>query len=167
MRFFDDDFTHLLLPLSLVCKHVYNSVSGSVKSPEFPCSYPNNAKCHYIIKQLDPVKRITIRFKQFSLQGGANCTYDSVKIYDGYSTNATQLGPSHGYCGNNKPPTMTSAGDSLLVAFVSDGIIESTGFLMDYFCKQFLSVLISIGHLKIKMLCHLSCVEARLKPGFH
>ena len=109
-----------------------NSIFGVITSPNFPCYYPNDAKCQYLIKQLNPGTRITVSFKQFSLQGGANCIHDSIRIYDGQSTNATQIGPIHGYCGNSNPPTVMSTTNSLLIVFVSDARTTSTGFQIDY-----------------------------------
>ena len=62
-----------------------------------------------------------INLEYIDVEGNVKC-YDSVKIYDGDSTKANQLGPSdgNGFCGSCAPPTLTSTGSSLLIVFISD-----------------------------------------------
>ena len=104
------------------CKKVYKSNTGSIKSPNFPSNYPNSAICSYLIMNSDPESRITLNFLHFNLHQANNQCFDYVKIYDGNSTKATQIGRKDGYCGKRAPPTLTmaSAGNSLLVLFVFD-----------------------------------------------
>ena len=131
---------NLLFPffLSLACNGVYNSSHGFLISPNFPAEYHNFAKCHYLIERKDLNERITIDFIQFSLEKHLTCAHDSVKIYDGNSTSANLLGPTHGYCGPCLPPTLTSTGNSLLIVFVSNKIVTSSGFNFTYRGKSLL-----------------------------
>ena len=123
---------------------VYNSSYGSIKSnPNLTGDYPTYAKYHYLIKRDDPKERITVDFVLFSLQKHFSCAYESAKIYDGDSTNASLVGPIHGYCGPCPPPTFTSTGNSLLIVFVSHGTITSSGFNVTYRGKLSLMFLIS------------------------
>ena len=110
------------------CDKVYTSSRGSITSPNFPGRYPNNAGCHYLIKHWDPAARITLTFHQFSIEGHSKCAYDSVKIYDGKSVNASQFGAPYGYCGSCKPQTLTSTGNAVLIVLVSDGSLAYFGF---------------------------------------
>ena len=119
----------------LACNQVHNSSNGSIKSPNFPSNYPNDVNCHYLILSSDPAKRIKITFLQFRLEYAENCGYDSVRIYDGYFLNATQLGPTFGYCGNSVPPTLTSTGNVVLIVFASDKSITYQGFQITYKSK--------------------------------
>ena len=86
--------------------------------------------------------RITIDFLRFDLEQSdleecPNCSCDSLKIYDGNSTRASQLGPLNGYCGNNKPKPSTSTGHCLLIVFRSDGGMQKSGFHIIYKGKSF------------------------------
>ena len=116
----------------LACFQHLISSSGSIKSPNFPKYYPHNAECYYLITQRDRLK-IVLDFKQFSLESDSSCRHDSVKIYDGSSVTAPQLGEVHGYCGRHLPPSLTSTGDSLLIIFTSDRSDRYyTGFHITY-----------------------------------
>ena len=106
--------------------------NGSIKSPNYPNHYPSYAKCHYLINNTDPDKRILIEFLQFSLEVHSSCAYDSVKIYDGSNTNATIIGSVNGYCGSRKPSAIMSTGTALLIVFVSDAYTRSSGFVIAY-----------------------------------
>ena len=70
----------------------------------------------------DPEARIILDFLHFDLESGTSCDYDLVKIFDGNSTKATQIGRTYGYCGKRAPPVITiaSSGNSLLIVFVSN-----------------------------------------------
>ena len=114
------------------CNEVHKSGTGSIKSLNFPNNYPNNANCRYLIMNSDPATRITINFLHFDLRSWG-CR-DSVKIYDGNSFKATQIGRLDGYCGKRAPPALTirSTGNSLLIVFYSDSYGTSAGFNATY-----------------------------------
>ena len=118
------------------CNEVHKSGIGSIKSLNFPNNYPNDANCRYLIMNSDPATRITINFLHFDLNQDSwnNWCYDSVKIYDGNSTKATQIGRTDGYCRKRAPPALTirSTGNSLLVVFYSDWSATSAGFNATY-----------------------------------
>ena len=116
------------------CSEVHNSTVGSISSLGFPSNYPNYAICHYLITNTDPAARITLTFIHFELESHKSCNYDSVKIYDGNSSSATNIGRTHGYCGKRAPPTLTiaSTGNSLLIVFISDKVDTRSGFNATY-----------------------------------
>ena len=124
--------TCVMFFLSSACDYNYTSGKGFIISQNFPNSYPANMECHYLIKQLDPAVKITLLFRQFSVETHEKCIYDSVKIYDGDSISAKQLGPSDGFCGDCKPPSLISTRNSLLIVFVSDATVSSSGFNITY-----------------------------------
>ena len=70
----------------------------------------------------DPETRITLSFLHFNVHQPSlaknNCK-SYVKIYDGNSTKATQIGRKYGYCGKRAPPTlmMSSTGNSIFIVF--------------------------------------------------
>ena len=116
-----------------VCDQRYESTSGSIiSSPNYPNNYPNDASCHYLIALRDPTLRITLNFQQFSLEESSSCAFDSVRIYDGDSDTAPQLGYKYKYCGNRLPPSLTSTGNKVLIVFTSDSLATASGFLLTY-----------------------------------
>ena len=118
------------------CNLTYYSNSGYIRSPNFPSNYPNNVKCYYRIMTSNLSSRITLYFQRFNLESHSNCMYDAVKIYDGLSTSAPQLGRTEGFCGISIPPTLTSSGNSLLIVFHSDNIVTRSGFEIFYTSKS-------------------------------
>ena len=116
------------------CSEVHRSATGYIKSPNFPNKYPNNANCRYLITNSDPATRIILDFLHFDLESHRSCSWDWLKIYDGNSNKANQIGRKYGYCGKRAPPTLTiaSTGNSLLMVFVSDHIVPKSGFNATY-----------------------------------
>ena len=117
---------------SLVCNEVYDSVNGSITSPNFPNNYPNNTHCRYLIKSWDPTTRIAITFLQLRIEFGKSCEFDSLKIYNGDNTNATLLGGVNGICGDTPFGPLTSTGNPVLIVFNSNGNVTYSGFLISY-----------------------------------
>ena len=137
---------NLLYSSFSACNVVHNSSIGSIRSLNFPNNYPNYANRHYLIINSNPATRIILDFLHFDLEWHTTCDYDSVKIYDGNSTKATQIGRTYGYCGKKVPPTLTiaSTGNSLLIVFVSDGDGTRSGFNATYRGRIVLIYFISI-----------------------
>ena len=104
-------------------------------SPNFPNNYPNNARCSHFIQLPYPKAMISLATRSFRLENKhlCSCSYDFVKIFDGCSISDTQIGSLHGYCGGNKPPTtLVPTGNCILILFVSDNSITSSGFNITY-----------------------------------
>ena len=126
---------------------VYNSSYGFAQSPNFPHNYPISVRCHYLIKRKDPKERITIEFLQFSLEQHSLCSHDFIKIYDGDSVNSRVVYTGARiikYCGPCSPPILKSTGNSLLIVFISNKIVTSTGFNFTYRGKLFFRIFISV-----------------------
>ena len=135
-------FTHFLSSAFSVCYQHHKLINGYIQSPNFPRNYPNNANCSYLISSSDPPTRIILTTEQFNLESQSTCHYDSLKIYDGWSSSSPQLGPSHGYCGTNSTPPFMSTGNALFITFTSDGSETRSGFKMEYKGEMILSLLI-------------------------
>ena len=116
----------------LGCHQYHNSMNGYIQSPNFPSYYPNNANCSYLISSPDPLARIVLTRVQFNLESHSYCRYDSVKIYNGWTSSAPRVGPSHGYCGNTFPLTCISTGNAMFITFTSDGSVSRSGFKLHY-----------------------------------
>ena len=74
---------------------------------------------------------IEINSLHFDIEQGDSCQYDSVKIYDGETTNATILGQVNGYCWSG-PSDLTSTGNAVLITFVSNNFLTYPGFVITY-----------------------------------
>lgn len=62
---------------------------------------------------------------------GSNCrtAYDKIDIYDGNNTTGNHLKT---LCGNKRPSSFTSTGNSLYIVFLSDSRVQAKGFHASY-----------------------------------
>ncbi|KAJ8039377.1 Cubilin [Holothuria leucospilota] len=127
------------------CGGVFNKSGITFSSPNYPFNYNNHDDCEYLA--VAPAgKLIEVVFSSFSLEQHPECLYDSVKLYDGNSTNVPLLAT---FCGSRIPESVLSSGNSLLVKFTSDYSVTSRGFkgtftiISSFFeagCNQFVNV---------------------------
>ncbi|XP_023245166.1 tolloid-like protein 2 [Copidosoma floridanum] len=111
------------------CGGTFESNNGTITSPSFPETYPNNKHCVWEI--IAPVQyRITLNFTHFDLEGNnvyeQPCEYDWVEVASKLSDDVHK---KHGiFCGSRPPPLITSEGNSLKVVFSSDNNIKKNDF---------------------------------------
>ncbi|XP_072020163.1 LOW QUALITY PROTEIN: cubilin-like [Amphiura filiformis] len=108
---------------------IASDTQANFSSPGYPVSYQNNLDCRWIIES--PVGT-TIRFNitDISIEYHYICYYDSVKVYDGLTTDMRELGS---FCGRVLPPApLYSSSNALLVVFHSDSYVNDTGFAATY-----------------------------------
>lgn len=107
------------------CGRTLTGVQGLVTSPGFPSSYPDRENC-YIHIRVPYVCRARVEFMAFDLEYQVTCNYDSLEVFDGYTTDyAKSIGK---YCGNSIPTNLTSSTNELLLHFVSDSSVAQSGF---------------------------------------
>ena len=98
---------------------------GSFQSPNYPNDYPNRATCQWIIEIPHDIKAqkpfIKLEFKNFNVEMESLCSYDKVRVYDGWNT---LMGS---FCGHNTPSTIHARG-KMWVKFISDKSVTETGF---------------------------------------
>ena len=76
---------------------------------------------------------VSVTFNELNLEHHANCSYDSVSLYDGPSANSTSLG---NFC-SVATSVITSSGSSLLVVFKTDYSVNTGRFSLSWtFDKQ-------------------------------
>jgi hypothetical protein len=98
---------------------------GSIEDGSGPIdSYSNNLSCTWLIAPVDTVNSITVTFMRFDLSSS-----DSLYFYDGEDASAPLLAA---YSGSTLPTDVTSSGDRLFVQFVTDGTIQSDGWMFEY-----------------------------------
>ncbi|KAM9322325.1 CUB domain-containing protein 2 [Pholidichthys leucotaenia] len=114
------------------CQQVLSHVSGNFGSPHFPNIYPNNINCHWSIA-LAAGYRIKLFFPIMDLEDrnslSDECDYDSVAVYDGNSQTDPLLGR---WCGREKPPSLISKSNKLLVVLNTDRNEAHRGFAASY-----------------------------------
>lgn len=108
------------------------AVSGTFSSPHFPDIYPNNINCHWGIAQ-PPGYRVKLFFPFLDLEArnglSGGCDYDSVTVHDGDSQDDPVLGR---WCGGERPPSLVSRGNKLLVVLSTDRNEARGGFTAAY-----------------------------------
>ena len=83
-----------------------------------------------IINYYIHIFQIQIEFTAFAVEYSTSCIYDYVTVFDGLSTvSSSTLGK---FCGANLPPITKSSGNDLLVTFITDSTIQSTGFQLTW-----------------------------------
>ncbi|KAG8147800.1 hypothetical protein E2320_022922, partial [Naja naja] len=112
-----------------VCGGVLTGLSGSITSPDYPESYPNNAECHWVIQGTSN-SIVKLIFVDFQMEHSEQCNFDYVAIFDGPTMEDALLSY---YCGNTKPPEVVSSARELLVVFKSDFNIANKGFKAYFF----------------------------------
>eukprot|EP00795_Rhopilema_esculentum_P014104 gene14104-5092_t len=111
------------------CGRTFTAASGTVTSPGFPSTYPNNRDCSYTI-QIPENKRIQLDFNVLSVASSPpQCTSDFVAIHDGMNTSAPLLSK---LCGNTLPSSILTSGRNVLIRFKSDSSGVGNGFRAVY-----------------------------------
>ncbi|XP_027766639.1 deleted in malignant brain tumors 1 protein-like [Empidonax traillii] len=109
------------------CGGLLQALWGSIQSPGYPNSYPNNARCVWRIRLRDPASRVELQFLDVQLEGGS-CSYDAIEVFDGGSPGGRLLGT---VCTNDSR-VFTSSGHQLTILFRSDYSITGRGFQAYY-----------------------------------
>ncbi|KAK2530689.1 deleted in malignant brain tumors 1 protein [Columba guinea] len=109
------------------CGGLLQGLSGTLQSPGYPNTYPNNARCVWFIQLPDPNYEVQLTFLDVELEGTI-CSYDAIKIYDGGSTDSPLLGS---VCSNDSR-LFYSSGQQLTVLFYSDSSVTKRGFQASY-----------------------------------
>ncbi|XP_048855841.1 ovochymase-2 [Brienomyrus brachyistius] len=115
------------VPNLIQCGGHFSEEQGQIMSPGWPTSnYPAQAVCTWSIS-VPPSKKIHIKFTDFNVQAVSllGSCLDYVEVYEGEGTGFTKLGS---FCGFVAPPTVTTAGNTAVIRFVSNGAKQDKGF---------------------------------------
>ncbi|XP_060075561.1 cubilin-like [Ylistrum balloti] len=112
------------------CGGNFSTPMGTLTSANYPNNYPHNTECVWLITVV-PSKNIQLTFNDFILEGGSNCNFDYVKVFDGPTIHNTML-MSH--CGSSlpSPPTYRSSGNQMLLRMRTDSSVSRKGFNATY-----------------------------------
>jgi hypothetical protein len=115
-------------PYHVVDTLFVTSRSGSLTDGSGPIeNYMDDNTAYWLIDPQtiqDSITDITLEFSEFDLMAG-----DTLKIYDGGSTEAALLGA---FSGNSMPPEITSSSNKLFLVLTTDGSGNGTGFYAEY-----------------------------------
>ncbi|XP_014605735.1 PREDICTED: cubilin-like [Polistes canadensis] len=111
------------------CGGFYRSSTGIIQSPNEDGMYENNEECTWII-QAPPGYLVQLTWLLFELEYQTRCRNDYVSIYENISK--SQDGHMGTYCGNNKPPILTTRDRTMVIYFETDSSITQNGFMANY-----------------------------------
>jgi len=108
---------------------------GTLQSPGYPGSYPNNADCSYNITA-DIGMHINITIDWYDLEGHSTCAFDYLEVSDPSGSSSGRLCGQNGTSGHNQTAytayTFISSGNVANVVFHSDGSITRQGYSLRY-----------------------------------
>eukprot|EP00066_Takifugu_rubripes_P026902 XP_011616168.1 PREDICTED: deleted in malignant brain tumors 1 protein-like [Takifugu rubripes] len=130
--------------------YLYGS-NGTLYSPNYPSSYPNNARCSWYIRPGRSI--IELEFSYVNVESHSSCSYDAIYVYDGYNSSSRLLGR---LCGSQRA-TFHSTGAYLTVYFQSDSSVTSQGFRAHYRIVSSGSCRFNCGHQVGNCSCSTSC----------
>ena len=105
----------------------FSTVSGTIKSPNYPQNYPNSVSCEWII-DLGPGCDITLTFHTFILETKEDCPYDWLTVQEGNTADAPEITR---VCADVLPHDMTTRGP-MRITFQTDKDNEFEGFHMTW-----------------------------------
>ncbi|KAK2147338.1 hypothetical protein LSH36_558g01028 [Paralvinella palmiformis] len=109
------------------CGGTLTSPSGSLSTPSHPSVYPNGVNCTWYISVQEGYS-VSLVFQSFNIESHRNCAYDSVSVYNNFSSNSL-IGR---LCGSTNPGTVMSSSNQMMIIFVSDSSISMEGFAASY-----------------------------------
>ncbi|CAH2083519.1 unnamed protein product [Euphydryas editha] len=112
--------------LTNACGGNLSSEEGSIASPNYPLSYPNNANCEWILST-SPGNRVYITFEKFDIDYSENCNDDYLEIRENNSGGKLLAV----YCGQDIPLN-TTTGTKLYIKFYSNDKVTGQGFVLHY-----------------------------------
>ncbi|KAL3836256.1 hypothetical protein ACJMK2_021695 [Sinanodonta woodiana] len=108
---------------------VATEAAQTVISPGYPNGYPSSLDCVWTVST--PVgTRVWINITYIDLESHSTCNYDTLTIYDHFTTTGRILGVFCGRIGN--PIPLLSSTRYATLRFKSDSSINGTGFALSY-----------------------------------
>ncbi|XP_012062648.1 PREDICTED: cubilin [Atta cephalotes] len=111
------------------CGGLLKEPNGVIQPPHENGSYFDNEDCIWTI-QAPPGYIIQLNWMSFNLEYHSDCVNDYVKIYENYTSRDENIIAT--YCGNTKPPEITSQDRTLTIFFHTDITITNEGFVATY-----------------------------------
>ncbi|CAH0628596.1 unnamed protein product [Chrysodeixis includens] len=112
------------------CGGVYRETTGLINHPSGDESmYKNYQSCKWILIAPEGM-HIKLTWNRFDIEDMVGCSSDYLKLVEIDDENNNQV--SGTFCGSHSPPAFTTTTNRLMLQFVSDGSIRSSGFSVSY-----------------------------------
>ena len=102
----------------MTCGSNFTASSGTLQTPNWPQTYPNNIDCEWFIWLPNSDKVVEISCGETEPYGIAGshpeCTKDYITFYDGHTKQSSSYGP---YCGFTKPSSIKMSSNLAKVVF--------------------------------------------------
>ena len=102
----------------MTCGSNFTAATGTLQTPNWPQTYPNNIDCEWFIQLPDANKVVEISCGEKEPYGIAgthpDCSKDYITFYDGHTQQSTSYGP---YCGFTKPSNVMMSSNLAKVVF--------------------------------------------------
>ena len=102
----------------MACGGNLTTANGTLQTPNWPQTYPNNTECEWFIwlPSSDKMVEISCGEKEPYGIGGTHpdCTEDYITLYDGHTQQSSSYGP---YCGFTKPSNVKMSSNLAKVVF--------------------------------------------------
>ena len=109
---------HPAVVTSVTCGGNFTTANGTLQTPNWPQTYPNNIDCEWFIwlPNADKVVEISCGEKEpYGIAGThPDCTKDYITFYDGHTQQSSSYGP---YCGFTKPSNIKMSSNLAKVVF--------------------------------------------------
>ncbi|XP_059150382.1 mucin-like protein [Physella acuta] len=106
------------------CNSTILTSEGYIVSPGFPQNYRDNTTCYWTIAARANTE-FSLNVMELELEGGNNCPYDYLKVFNGTGPSAPLVNT---YCGQAAPVLITTRNNGLYIIFSSDDSINKKGF---------------------------------------
>ncbi|CAH0396981.1 unnamed protein product [Chilo suppressalis] len=114
------------------CGGIYRETTGLIKHPsgdDSTVTAQNNQKCIWMLVAPEGM-HIKLSWNKFEIENHLTCSSDYVELLEiDVSNHNESLGK---FCGASYPPSLTTTTNRLMIRFLSDGSIRSTGFSLSY-----------------------------------
>ncbi|KAK3802337.1 hypothetical protein RRG08_010589, partial [Elysia crispata] len=114
------------------CGQALTGNNGTLQSPNYPYSYPNNARCVWTITT-DPDTKVVLSFSYFNLQYSSECRDDYLVVRDGSTATSALLSKT---CGFRLLAPLTASGNVLHIEFYSNTRTSNLGFQAEWSAQE-------------------------------
>ncbi|GAB1597687.1 hypothetical protein Ahia01_000045300, partial [Argonauta hians] len=110
------------------CGGILSDEIGTITSPNYPNSYPNNIYCVWKIIG-DEGRKINLTFVTIDVESSENCSKDYIDVLNGKHPGSLSMGK---HCGQIPALSFRTETNSAIIIFKSDSLTNRRGFLLRY-----------------------------------
>ncbi|XP_023227143.1 dorsal-ventral patterning tolloid-like protein 1 [Centruroides sculpturatus] len=115
------------------CGGNFTTINGTFTSPRFPGFYNKTSECRWYISVVGE-HTVSLKFDVFELNSTIGCTSNYVEVYNTHDE--LESNKVSRYCGNDRPGTITSDSNGILVKLVTNSTNNLSGFKAHFFTNS-------------------------------